>query len=54
MLPLLPLPRDLLPHLRGCCPYIHKENSDSEKRQMFKQYMKVRKQEGYRTPKGDR
>ncbi len=36
------------------CPYIHKENSDSEKRQMFKQYMKVRKQEGYRTPKGDR
>lgn len=36
------------------CPYIHKENRDPEKREMFKQYMKVRKQEGYKTPKGER
>lgn len=36
------------------CPYIHKENRDPHKRDMFKQYMKVRKQEGYKTPKGDR
>ena len=36
------------------CPYIHKENDDADKRNLFKQYMKVRKAEGYRTPKGDR
>lgn len=36
------------------CPYIHKENGDAEKRDMFKQYMKVRKDEGYKTPKGER
>ncbi len=33
------------------CPYIHKENGDAEKRAMFKQYMKVRKDEGYKSPK---
>ena len=36
------------------CPYSHKENGDAEKRDIFKQYMKVRKHEGYKTPKGDR
>jgi ferredoxin len=36
------------------CPYIHKLNDDAGKRRMFKDYMKVRKAEGYRTPKGDR
>lgn len=36
------------------CPYIHKENKDPDKRQWFKEYMKVRKEEGYKTPKGDR
>lgn len=36
------------------CPYIHKENRDAEKLNIFKQYMKVRKHEGYKTPKGDR
>ena len=36
------------------CPYIHKENGDAEKRDMFKQYMKVRRDEGYKTPKGER
>ena len=36
------------------CPYIHRENRDPDKRQMFKEYMKVRKEEGYKTPKGDR
>ena len=35
------------------CPYIYKENGDSEKRRMFKEYMKVRKHEGYKTPKGN-
>jgi Pyruvate/2-oxoacid:ferredoxin oxidoreductase delta subunit len=36
------------------CPYIHKENGDAKKRDMFKQYMKVRRDEGYKTPKGER
>jgi ferredoxin len=36
------------------CPYIHKENGDPEKRAMFREYMKVRKHEGYKTPKGER
>lgn len=36
------------------CPYIHKLNEDGDKRRMFKDYMKVRKAEGYRTPKGDK
>ena len=36
------------------CPYIHKENGDAEKRDIFRQYMKLRKEEGYKTPKGDR
>ena len=34
------------------CPYIYKENGDQEKRTMFKDYMRVRKEEGYKTPKG--
>ena len=36
------------------CPYIHKENGDPDKRNMFGQYMKIRKAEGYKTPKGER
>lgn len=36
------------------CPYIHKETGDADKRSLFKQYMMVRKAEGYKTPKGDR
>ncbi len=36
------------------CPYIHKENGDKEKRAMFGAYMKIRKEEGYKTPKGER
>ncbi len=36
------------------CPYIYKENGDATKRDMFRQYMKVRKEEGYKTPKGER
>ncbi|MCW5771717.1 MAG: hypothetical protein KIT16_08800 [Rhodospirillaceae bacterium] len=36
------------------CPYIHKENGDAAKRSLFRDYMKVRKNEGYKTPKGDR
>jgi len=36
------------------CPYIHKENGDAGKRAAFRDYMKVRKNEGYKTPKGDR
>ena len=36
------------------CPYIPKANGDVEKRDMFKQYMKVRRDEGYKTPKGER
>lgn len=36
------------------CPYIHKENGDPEKRSIFGQYMKIRKEEGYKTPKGER
>jgi Pyruvate/2-oxoacid:ferredoxin oxidoreductase delta subunit len=35
------------------CPYIYKENGDAEKRKMFKEYMRVRKIEGYKTPKGN-
>ena len=34
------------------CPYIWKENGDSERRSMFRNYMKIRKEEGYKTPKG--
>ncbi len=34
------------------CPYIWKENGDTERRGMFRDYMKIRKQEGYKTPKG--
>ena len=34
------------------CPYIWKENGDDEKRSMFRDYMKIRKVEGYKTPKG--
>lgn len=36
------------------CPYIHKENRDPQKRELFKEYMKQRKAEGYKTPKGER
>ncbi|MDZ4780251.1 MAG: hypothetical protein SGJ19_08365 [Planctomycetia bacterium] len=36
------------------CPYIYKENGDAKKRDTFREYMKVRKNEGYKTPKGDR
>ncbi len=36
------------------CPYIFKENGDLEKRGLFRQYMRVRKEEGYKTPKGER
>lgn len=36
------------------CPYIHKENGDADKRAIFKEYMKVRKDEGYKSPKGER
>lgn len=36
------------------CPYIYKANGDAERRDMFRQYMKVRKDEGYKTPKGER
>ncbi len=36
------------------CPYIHKLNGDANKRELFKQYMRVRKAEGYKAPKGDR
>lgn len=36
------------------CPYIYKENGDAEKRGIFREYMKIRKEEGYKTPKGDR
>ena len=34
------------------CPYIWKENGDAERRGMFRDYMKIRKEEGYKTPKG--
>ncbi len=36
------------------CPYIYKENGDAPKRDMFRRYMKIRKEEGYKTPKGER
>jgi Pyruvate/2-oxoacid:ferredoxin oxidoreductase delta subunit len=36
------------------CPYIYKENGDAAKRDMFRRYMKIRKEEGYKTPKGER
>ena len=36
------------------CPYIYKENADAGKRGIFRQYMKIRKEEGYKTPKGER
>jgi formate hydrogenlyase subunit 6/NADH:ubiquinone oxidoreductase subunit I len=32
------------------CPYVHKENGDTEKRAMYGTYMKQRKQDGYRSP----
>ena len=32
------------------CPYVHKENGDTEKRGMYKSYMKQRKEDGYRSP----
>ncbi len=34
------------------CPYIWKENGDTERRGMFRDYMKIWKQEGYKTPRG--
>jgi len=36
------------------CPYIYKENGDPAKKELFRRYMKVRKEEGYKTPKGER
>jgi epoxyqueuosine reductase len=36
------------------CPYIFKANGDAEKRNQFREYMKIRKEEGYKTPKGER
>lgn len=36
------------------CPYIYKENGDETKKEMFRQYMRIRKEEGYKTPKGER
>ncbi len=36
------------------CPYIYKENGDAEKRDIFRRYMRIRKEEGYKTPKGER
>jgi ferredoxin len=36
------------------CPYIFKVNGDARKRNLFRRYMKVRKEEGYKTPKGER
>ena len=32
------------------CPYVYKANGDGEKQQMFKDYMKQRKEDGYRSP----
>lgn len=32
------------------CPYVHKANGDTDKRQIYKTYMKQRKQDGYRAP----
>ncbi len=36
------------------CPYIFKANGDGGKRDLFRQYMHIRKEEGYKTPKGER
>ncbi len=36
------------------CPYIFKDNGDAGKRDLFRQYMRIRKEEGYKTPKGER
>lgn len=33
------------------CPYIHKENGNAAYRGVYKQYMKARREAGYRTPK---
>ncbi len=33
------------------CPYIHKENGNNEYRSIYKQFMKARKQAGWRSPK---
>jgi len=32
------------------CPYIHKANGDARKKDLFKQYMAMRKKAGYKTP----
>jgi len=32
------------------CPYVHKANGDARKKDLYKQYMGVRKKVGYRTP----
>lgn len=34
------------------CPYIWKENDAPDRKSMFRDYMKIRKEEGYKTPKG--
>jgi epoxyqueuosine reductase QueG len=36
------------------CPYIHKENADGRRRDIYKAYMKARKADGYKTPKRKR
>ncbi len=33
------------------CPYIQKMNGDTDKRDMYRSYMRARKQAGYKTPK---
>jgi len=35
------------------CPYIHKENGNTDYRNTYKQFMRARKQAGYKTPKGE-
>jgi epoxyqueuosine reductase len=35
------------------CPYIHKENGDTEIRGIYKQYMKLRREAGWKAPKSD-
>jgi ferredoxin len=35
------------------CPYIHKENGDAERRGIYKQYMKARRDAGWKAPKSD-
>ena len=36
------------------CPFIHKENGRSERKDMYKAYMRERKEEGYKTPKSNK